>query len=125
MQELQNQAPQGANIEYTNDTVLDETNNLVIVKALGTGFIPGTALRVLVTITRSARDQYESFNVDGAHKVNEQGQALAVLNFPYIASKKDYYDFGVSVRAIGACQVKQHLVIVQTPLKVIEVPGKY
>ena len=112
-----------AKIEFLPDSGVRENEGRVMVQALGSGFVPGTVVKMVANITKVARDNYESFLVDGVHRVNDDGQIASQLSFPFTSDNKAYYDFGVTVRVVGVCQVKQHMVIVETPLLVFEVPG--
>lgn len=112
-----------AKIEFLPDSGVKENEDRVVVQTLGNGFVPGTVVKMVANITKVARDNYESFLLDGVHRVNDDGQIASQLSFPFTPDNKVYYDFGVSARVVGVCQVKQHMVIVETPLLVFEVPG--
>lgn len=123
MQEDKTTAPVYATIAFVEGSGLKEEQNRVVIRSLGTGFAPGTAVKMVANITKAGRDQYESFLADGVHRVDDNGQIASELAFTFAPDAKLYYDFGISVRAVGVCNTKQQMVIVETPLMVLEVPG--
>lgn len=116
--------PKGAKLIFDKVQV-DESTSKIVVQVHGTGFIPGTVVKMCAHVTKVSKTNYEDTLIDGVHQTDHLGEVGAQLEHSFTPDAKNYYDFAVTVRVAGFCSVKQHNVVVETAIRVIEVPANF